>query len=253
MRFLFRTLALVALSAASACGILPADGGSRGGPDAPAGAGGAPLPAAAPAGRETELQSRARDFVTAVAAVEPIAERECRQRAPALDCDFLILVDDRPGVPANAYQLRDETGRPMIVFTLGLIAETRNADELAFVLAHEASHHILGHLDQQTRNAAAGAAALGQLATVLGTRDEAALRSAQQLGAVFGARSYSRGYELEADALGTLIAAEAGFDPLRGADFFMRIPDPGNRFLGSHPPNAERIAVVQRTVAALGG
>ena len=57
--------------------------------------------------------------------------------------------------------------------------------------------------------------------------------------------------ELEADALGTIIAHEAGFDPLRGAAFFERIPDPGNQFLGTHPPNAARIETVRRVAASL--
>jgi hypothetical protein len=39
---------------------------------------------------------------------------------------------------------------------------------------------------------------------------------------------------------------------LRGADFFFRIPDPGNTFLGTHPANADRLRVVTRTAARLG-
>ncbi len=66
-----------------------------------------------------------------------------------------------------------------------------------------------------------------------------------------GARRYAKDYELEADALGTVLAWEAGFDPERGAAFFARIPDPGNRFLGTHPPNAQRIDTVRRTLASL--
>jgi predicted Zn-dependent protease len=49
-----------------------------------------------------------------------------------------------------------------------------------------------------------------------------------------------------------VIAANAGYDPLVGAEFFFRIPDPGNRFLGTHPPTAERVAVVRRVAAGLG-
>ena len=51
--------------------------------------------------------------------------------------------------------------------------------------------------------------------------------------------------------MGTRIAAAAGFDPLRGSEFFFRIPDPGDRFLGTHPPNAERLRTVQRVAAGL--
>jgi len=209
------------------------------------------MPVAMQAAPEVDLYAQARLFIATVAAVKPVAERECRALAPQIDCDFRILVDDRPGMPANAFQTVDEQGRPVIAFTLAMIAEVRNADELAFVMAHEASHHILGHLDSQTRNATIGAAVMGEIASVMGGGSAEAIRSAQQLGAEVGARTYSQDYELQADRLGTVIAFDAGFDPLVGAGFFARIPDPGNRFLGSHPPNAARVAVVQATMAQL--
>lgn len=75
--------------------------------------------------------------------------------------------------------------------------------------------------------------------------------NARELGAAVGARAYSKEFELEADALGARIAALAGYDPVKGAAYFQRIPDPGNEFLGTHPPNAARIAVVKAVAAAL--
>jgi predicted Zn-dependent protease len=71
------------------------------------------------------------------------------------------------------------------------------------------------------------------------------------LGASVGSRQYSKEYELEADALGAEIAFAAGYDPLRGAAYFDRIPDPGDRFLGTHPANARRKEVVRAVVARL--
>ena len=59
-------------------------------------------------------------------------------------------------------------------------------------------------------------------------------------------------FELEADELGTVIAVRAGYNPLIGAGFFTKIPDPGDKFLGTHPPNGDRLAVVRRTAAQLG-
>jgi predicted Zn-dependent protease len=85
----------------------------------------------------------------------------------------------------------------------------------------------------------------------LGGADEVAVRQAQDFGAMVGSRTFSQDFELEADALGTEIAFRAGFDPLLGAQFFSRLPDPGNRFLGSHPPNAKRMATVQQAMAGL--
>ncbi|MGL5009669.1 MAG: M48 family metalloprotease, partial [Paracoccaceae bacterium] len=66
-----------------------------------------------------------------------------------------------------------------------------------------------------------------------------------------GARSYSQDFELEADALGAEIAFRAGFDPVTGSGFFDRLPDPGDRFLGSHPPNAARKELVRQVTARL--
>lgn len=214
---------------------------------------GSPAPVAQPAGAVPAPQSAraaARQFVEVVETVEPVAERECRRHAPGANCDFQIVVDDRPGQPPNAFQTVDAQGRPVIAFNLGLIAEARNADELAFVMGHEAAHHIAGHIDRQRQAAAAGAVIFAGLATLTGA-DESGVRSAQELGAAVGARSYSKEFELEADRLGTIITARAGYDPLRGAEFFTRIPDPGNRFLGTHPPNAQRIQTVRDTVAGL--
>ena len=196
-------------------------------------------------------RTQARAFLAVADAIEPLAEAECALRNPRANCDFRIVVDDRRGMPPNAFQTLDRSGRPILAFTLALILEVRNADEMAFVMAHEASHHIAGHLARQEINAARGAADFGRMATQMAGVTPAAIREAQQIGAMVGARSYSKEFELEADALGTIIAARAGYDPIRGAEFFLRIPDPGNRFMGTHPANAERILTVQRAMAAL--
>jgi predicted Zn-dependent protease len=192
----------------------------------------------------------ARAFVQVTRAVEPVAERECRARTRGVNCDFRIVIDDRPRQPPNAYQTLDDSGRPIIAFTIALIADARNADELAFVMGHEAAHHIEGHIARQRENAAAGAVLFGGLATLTGG-DANAVESAIRIGEQVGARSFSKEFELEADALGTVITSRAGYRPLVGAQFFNRIPDPGNRFLGTHPPNAQRIDTVRRAAANL--
>lgn len=203
---------------------------------------------------EQEARTRAgiaaRQFVSVVETVEPVAERECRRRVPSANCDFQIVVDDRMGQPPNAFQTVDRSGRPILAFNLALIASVENADELAFVMGHEAAHHVLGHLGRTQQNAAVGAVILSGLAS-LGGADSTVVQSAEQIGASLGARSYSKDFELEADELGTIITARAGYNPVRGAQFFNRIPDPGNRFLGTHPPNSARMETVRRTAQGL--
>ncbi len=205
---------------------------------------------------EAEVRGRAelaaRNFVDVVNTVEPVAESQCQRIAPRMNCDFVILVDDRPGQPPNAFQTIGPDGRPVLAFNLGLIASVENADELAFVMGHESAHHILGHLARTQQNAAVGAVIFSGLAAMSGANPDS-VRSAEQFGANVGARSYSKGFELDADELGTIITERAGYNAVRGARFFTRIPDPGNRFLGTHPPNGQRIERVRQTVERMSG
>ena len=218
----------------------------------------APLPAPVPqpemplvgADGRTTPRGAAVQFLQVVARVEPVAEAVCRQRGVARSCDIRIVVDDRPGMPPNAFQTLDKAGRPVVGFTLALIADARNPDELAFVLGHEAAHHIAGHIQTRQEQALSGALVAAVVAQANGLTPEE-VRAAQNLGAEMAARSYSKRFELEADALGAEIALLAGYDPVLGAGFFDRLPDPGDRFLGTHPPNAQRKAQVAATVRRL--
>jgi predicted Zn-dependent protease len=205
---------------------------------------GGPLPTS---GIDPQDQARLDSFVDVIKVVEPVAESECEDFGLARSCNFQIQVDTNPNEPANAFQSLDRLGRPVITFTMTLIETTQNKDELAFVLAHETSHHILGHLARQAQNAQAGARILGQMASQDGANPMTIAR-ARQIGAELGARSFSKEFELEADHLGTIIAYEAGFDPLKGAAYFDRLPDPGDQFLGSHPPNSARKQMVYQTM-----
>lgn len=201
-------------------------------------------------GKVMSPQVAGRAFVQVARRMEPLTEKACRERTQSVNCDFRIVVDDNPRAPSNAYQTLDANKRPIIIFTKKLIEEAKNPDELAFVLGHEAAHHIEGHIARQRQNAIAGAVIFTGLATLAGGNPDS-IQSAQKIGATVGARTYSKEFELEADRLGTILTKQAGYDPLRGALFFNRIPDPGDRFLGTHPPNAQRMATVRKTAAGL--
>ncbi|MSU88368.1 M48 family metalloprotease [Rhodobacteraceae bacterium 2CG4] len=193
-----------------------------------------------------EVQRRLDSFSGVVRRVEPVAESTCRARNPRMNCDFRIVVDQSRNAPPNAYQTV-ENGRPVLIFTLPLIVDAQNSDELAFIMGHEAAHHIRGHIPRAQATATAGAAIGAILATVVGA-DTSGVDTAGQLGGFVGSRRFSKDFELQADSLGAQIAQRAGFNPIRGAEYFTRIPDPGNRFLGSHPPNADRMDAVRRSV-----
>lgn len=197
-------------------------------------------------------QAQINSFVEVVNRVEPVATAYCRQLRVANRCNFAIGIDDRPDQQPNAFQTTDEAGRPLIGFTSTLLQQLRSADELAFILGHEAAHHILGHLPQQEQTAMTGALLAGVMAKSAGASAED-IRKAQAAGASIAARAYSKDFELQADSLGAEIALAAGYDPIRGAAYFDRLPDPGDRFLASHPGNSQRKAVVAATVRQLQG
>lgn len=209
----------------------------------------APRPAPAATQKVAPSVAKAR-LVRVVDRVEPVAEQVCRERTTGVDCNLNIFVDERETRVSNAYQTLDREGRPVIVFTMALAQEAQNEDELAFILGHEAAHHIQGHIQQTQATAALGGILAGVIAQAAGAPASTA-GALQDLGGYVGSRSFSKEFELQADSLGTVIAARAGYDPVKGAKFFTRIPDPGNVFLGTHPPNAERINVVRRTAAQL--
>ncbi len=211
---------------------------------------------APPAPRPEPVASRSSGVVTSQTLervanrIIPIAERECVRRSRTRNCQFAVGLDANPSAPPNAFQTEGDNGQPLLIFTAALLRDLRNVDELAFILSHEAAHHIESHLAETNKNANTGALLGGALAAILGA-DTSLVDTAVRAGAVVGSRAYSKEYELEADSTGARIAQSAGYDPVRGAAYFARIPDPGNRFLGSHPPNADRVNTVRRAVGAI--
>lgn len=72
------------------------------------------------------------------------------------------------------------------------------------------------------------------------------------LGAQFGVElPFSRAQESEADHIGLILMAKAGYDPARAVDFWQRMMAYGKgkdppAFLSDHPSNADRVAAIQR-------
>jgi len=190
------------------------------------------------------------NFLAVVHRMEPGIERECRVRTSGENCNFKIVIDGRKDQKPNAFQKQDKHGRPIIAFTQTMIASFRNEDEIALVLGHEAAHHLKGHIPK-TRDSLIEGAVVGGLLAAAGGGNAAVVKKAQERGGHRSSRVYSKQYELEADELGTIIMIRAGYNALRGVAIMKRISDPGNRYLGSHPPNAERIAIIRRTAAKM--
>lgn len=223
--------------------------------DQPAGQGPGPVVIAQPPepGRR-DLAAGVSDFYVAARRIETQAETMCREVSPggpARRCAFEFGLLDDPRIGPNAFQTLDRNGRPIVVMTVQLVAEARNADEIAFILGHEAAHHFADHIARSQSQAMTGALVLGTLAT-LGNASDGVVRDMMDLGASLGGRAYSQSYELEADRLGAFIAARAGYDPERGARVFARpVLAGGGGLLSTHPASAQRQAEVAATAAEI--
>lgn len=227
-------------------------------------AGGVPAapPAAAPAPVVTGAPRTARDFRRVAGRIETAGEGLCREMVPSAPgdyCDFRFLLETDPRMPANAFQTRTRDGRPLVVVSAKLLNEMQSDDELAFVLGHEVSHHIAGHIDKQQQQQMLGALVFGGLVAAGGNAygapaSDQAIQQAMDLGAYVGGRAYSQSYELEADTIGAYVTVRAGYSPERGAAIFGRpsLANPGGPpILATHPGSAQRQATVAQVAAQI--
>ena len=182
------------------------------------------------------------------------ARRFCREENPDAPADLVRASSSRSTPTRRCRRTpsrpRASDGRPVIVVGETLLDQMRSDDEIAFVLSHEMSHQIAGHIPKQAQQQATGrddrrrpGRGRGQRLRRAGLASNA-IRQAMDVGAYIGGRTYTQTYELEADTLGAYVAARAGYDPERGAMIFER-PGAGH---GGGPP----LSTPPRLRAALG-
>ena len=142
----------------------------------------------------------------------------------------------------------------------GAIQAARTEGELAGVLAHEIAHVSLRHGTTQASRAYLARTALGFINTVAGIGHGDFWRVAAAACGT-GANKFflrsNRAAELQADAEGARLLAEAGFDPRDMANFFERLNErEGDRdhegAASDHPDPTSRVEAIDKVVAALG-
>lgn len=157
---------------------------------------------------------------------------------------FHVLADPRT---VNAFAL---PGGPIFV-TEGLLRRLRNEAELAAVLGHEIAHVIARHSSEQLAKQQLTQGLVG--AAVLGTGDYTTAQIGQLVGGLINMR-YGRDDELESDALGIRIMAEAGYDPraMLGVMEMLAKASGGSRqpeFFSTHPAPENRLARIREELA----
>jgi predicted Zn-dependent protease len=119
------------------------------------------------------------------------------------------------------------------------------------VLSHEVSHALARHgAERMSNQMAAGLAE--QLAVAGGLiTSEAQLQTVEVAYGVAGALPHSRKQESEADHIGLILMAKAGYDPRTAVDFWTRMAQAmGGKappaFLSDHPSDQQRIDKIKQ-------
>jgi predicted Zn-dependent protease len=161
--------------------------------------------------------------------------------------EYRVIEDDQ----ANAFAL---PGGKVAVFT-GILPITRDEAGLAAVVGHEVAHVIARHGGERVSQQTAAQLGLGVVGSLVGAMSNPA--TAQLVGAALGVGAqygvllpYSRRQESEADQIGLILMAKAGYDPRAARDLWVRMGEASKgrkppEFLSTHPSEQTRIRQIE--------
>ena len=164
--------------------------------------------------------------------------------------EFNLIADKQ----VNAFCM---PGGKIVVYE-GLLPVTQDEASLAIVLGHEIAHAVAYHSSEQYQTSVKQQT-IGQAAGVLmqavgvGANTTNVLSQLYGLGSQAASLKYSRGHESEADHIGLIFAAMAGYNPNVAISFWQRMSasSSGNTtptWLSTHPSDAQRIADIQKVL-----
>jgi predicted Zn-dependent protease len=178
--------------------------------------------------------------------IEDASERLHAKAVRGFEWQWTVVNDDNM---VNAWAL---PGGKSAVYT-GMLRMAKSDDELAVVMGHEASHAIARHAGERISSNMVIQGALQGTSIALGDMSPAAQQAtmaALGLGSNVGVLlPWSRMQESEADELGLLIAADAGYDPRTSIHLWTRMASQSGappEFLSTHPSENTRITRLQK-------
>ena len=167
-------------------------------------------------------------------------------RSEGYQWEFRVIQDDKQ---ANAFAL---PGGKVAVYT-GILPITRDEAGLAAVLAHEIGHVLARHGGERVSQQM-GVQTVTQVLAGMASSNPATV---QLVSAALGAGAsvgvllpWGRAQESEADHLGLILMAKAGYDPRAALELWKRMAEAakGQRppeFLSTHPSEATRIQQIE--------
>ena len=163
--------------------------------------------------------------------------------------EFKVVENDKM---VNAFCL---PGGKVAVYT-GILPVTRDDAGLAAVIGHEVAHAIARHGGERMSQQIAVEGLVAATAVAVAERDP---KKADLYAGLLGAGAavgvllpYSRLQESEADRLGLIFMAKAGYDPRAAVDFWRRMAEGGKskarmlEFLSTHPTDETRIRGIEK-------
>ncbi|HAW18580.1 MAG TPA: peptidase M48 [Flavobacteriales bacterium] len=135
-----------------------------------------------------------------------------------------------------------------VVFYTGILPITKDEAGLAVVMGHEIAHAIARHGNERMSQGLAlqgGGMAIGVALSNQPELTQNLFSQAYGLSSQLGMLKYSRMHESEADKMGLVFMAMAGYDPREAPEFWKRMAAIGGQkppeFLSTHPHDDTRI------------
>jgi predicted Zn-dependent protease len=183
------------------------------------------------------------------ARVQKVGSRVAAAIDEGIKWDFVVLDDDKQ---VNAFAL---PGGKVGVYT-GLFKVVDSDPELAAVIGHEIAHVTARHGAERLSQGIVAQAGLAATSLALSNRDPTTVQlvtAALGAGATVGVLlPYSRLQESEADKLGMIYMAKAGYDPRAARELWVKMAKASQgqarppELLSTHPASETRIAQIEK-------
>jgi predicted Zn-dependent protease len=178
-----------------------------------------------------------------------LVQNGLQDRVSGFNWEFNLIAED---ATANAWCM---PGGKVVVYT-GLLPYTQTEDGLAVVMGHEIAHAVARHGNErmsQQMGVQLGGTALAIALSQKPQQTQQIFMSAYGIGTQVGLMlPYSRAHETEADKMGLIFLAMAGYDPNASVAFWERMAQSGSggslELLSTHPSDQTRIANLKKFI-----
>lgn len=141
-----------------------------------------------------------------------------------------------------------------VAFYTGILPYTKDANGIATVMGHEIAHAVANHGNERMSQAILinfGYTVFEDMKKENPTLLKEVLLQSYGIGSTLGILKFSRNQELEADKLGLIFMAMAGYDPSTAVEFWERMSQVGGlnlEILSTHPSDDRRIKEIRQAL-----